>query len=80
MLAVEETGIPLYEYTPLQVKQSIVGYGRAEKFQVQEMTRMFLHLDKIPKPDDAADALALAICHGHSSGSIMLNASKGGRV
>ena len=73
VLAVQKAGIPLYEYTPLQVKQSMVGYGRAEKTQVQEMTKMFLHLDKIPKPDDAADALALAICHGHSSGSIILN-------
>ncbi len=77
VLAIEEKGIPIYEYTPLQVKQSIVGYGRAEKVQVQEMTRMFLRLDKIPKPDDAADALALAICHGHSSGSLMLNVAKG---
>ena len=74
VLAIEEMGIPIYEYTPLQVKQSIVGFGRAEKVQVQEMTKMFLHLNKIPKPDDAADALALAICHGHSSGSLMLNA------
>ena len=73
VLAVQKAGIPLYEYTPLQVKQSMVGYGRAEKAQVQEMTKMFLHLDKIPKPDDAADALALAICHGHSSGSLILN-------
>ena len=73
VLAVEKAGIPLFEYTPLQVKQSIVGYGRAEKQQVQEMTRMFLHLDKIPKPDDAADALALAICHGHASDSLMIN-------
>lgn len=72
VLAVENAGIPLFEYTPLQVKQSIVGYGRAEKQQVQEMTKMFLHLDKIPKPDDAADALALAICHGHAGDSIML--------
>ncbi len=72
-LAVQKKGIPIFEYTPLQVKQSIVGYGRAEKNQVQEMTKMFLHLDKIPKPDDAADALALAICHGHSSGSLILN-------
>lgn len=71
VLAVENAGIPLYEYTPLQVKQSIVGYGRAEKLQVQNMTRMFLKLDKIPKPDDAADALALAICHGHASGSVI---------
>lgn len=72
VLAVERSGIPIFEYTPLQVKQSIVGYGRAEKQQVQEMTKMFLHLDKIPKPDDAADALALAICHGHASDSLIL--------
>ena len=72
VLAVQNQGIPIFEYTPLQVKQSIVGYGRAEKTQVQEMTKMFLHLDKIPKPDDAADALALAICHGHSSGSLLI--------
>ncbi len=71
VLAIENAGIPIFEYTPLQVKQSIVGYGRAEKNQVQEMTKMFLHLDSIPKPDDAADALALAICHGHASGSLM---------
>ena len=71
VLAVEKAGIPIFEYTPLQVKQSIVGYGRAEKQQVQEMTKLFLHLDKIPKPDDAADALALAICHGHASDSII---------
>ena len=75
VLAVEKAGIPLFEYTPLQVKQSIVGYGRAEKQQVQEMTRMFLHLDKIPKPDDAADALALAICHGHASDSLIINSN-----
>ncbi|MGI6576947.1 MAG: crossover junction endodeoxyribonuclease RuvC [Eubacteriales bacterium] len=61
--------VPLYEYTPLQVKQAVVGYGRAEKKQVMEMTRLILNLDKVPKPDDAADALAIAICHGHSSGA-----------
>lgn len=72
LLAVRQKNIPIYEYTPLQVKQSIVGYGRAEKKQVQEMTKIFLHLDKIPKPDDAADALAMAICHAHSSGSLLL--------
>ena len=75
VLAVEKAGIPIFEYTPLQVKQSIVGYGRAEKQQVQEMTKMFLHLDKIPKPDDAADALALAICHGHASDSLIINSN-----
>ena len=60
---------PIYEYTPMQVKQAVTGYGRAEKRQVMEMTRMILGLDKVPRPDDAADALAMAICHGHSSGA-----------
>lgn len=59
--------IPVSEYTPLQVKQSVVGYGKAEKRQVMEMTRQLLNLANIPKPDDAADALAIAICHGHTS-------------
>lgn len=58
--------IPIYEYTPLQVKCSIVGYGRAEKKQVQEMTKTMLHLKAIPKPDDTADAVAIAITHGLS--------------
>ncbi len=66
LMTAEEKRIPIFEYTPLQVKQAMVGYGRAEKKQVMEMTRVFLKLDKVPKPDDAADALALAICHGHS--------------
>lgn len=57
----------LYEYTPLQVKQAVVGYGRADKHQVQEMMRLQLHLAEIPQPDDAADALAIAICHANSS-------------
>ena len=57
MLAAQKNSLPAFEYTPLQVKQSVVGYGRAEKKQVQEMTKMLLHLDKIPKPDDVADAL-----------------------
>lgn len=73
VLAVRKAGLPLFEYTPLQVKQSVVGYGRAEKQQVQEMTRILLGLGKIPKPDDAADALALAVCHAHSSGSAVFN-------
>lgn len=58
--------IPIYEYTPLQVKCSIVGYGRAEKKQVQEMTKTMLHLKAVPKPDDTADAVAIAITHGLS--------------
>ena len=71
MLAAQQNRVPACEYTPLQVKQSVVGYGRAEKKQVQEMTRIILGLEKIPKPDDTADALAMAICHGHCSGSLM---------
>ena len=58
--------VPVYEYTPLQVKQNITGYGRAEKKQIQMMVKMILHLNDIPRPDDAADALAIAICHAHS--------------
>lgn len=73
MLAAQKNGVKTYEYTPLQVKQSVVGYGRAEKKQVQEMTRRILALEKVPKPDDTADALAMAICHAHASGSIMTN-------
>ena len=69
MLAAEQRDIPIFEYTPLQVKQSVVGYGKAEKKQVMEMTRRILGLEKIPKPDDTADALAIAICHGHSAHS-----------
>ena len=64
-------GISVNEYTPLQVKQSVTGYGRAEKKQVMEMTRIMLGLKSVPKPDDTADALALAICHGHSAGSTL---------
>ncbi len=64
-------GVPVSEYTPLQVKQSVTGYGRAEKKQVMEMTRIMLGLKSVPKPDDTADALALAICHGHSAGSVL---------
>ncbi len=59
-------GLPVYEYTPMQVKLAVTGYGRAQKMQVQQMVKVLLNLDKIPKPDDAADALAVAICHAHS--------------
>ena len=72
LLAVQKSGIPVFEYTPLQVKQSVVGYGRAEKQQVMIMTKSLLGLEKIPKPDDAADALALAICHAHAAKSQLL--------
>lgn len=67
ILASVQRGLPIAEYTPLQVKQAVVGYGKAEKKQVQEMVRMFLKLSAVPKPDDVADALAVAICHAHSS-------------
>lgn len=66
ILAAKNMGLEIYEYTPLQVKQAVVGYGRAEKRQVQEMIKILLNLEKIPKPDDVADALAVATCHGSS--------------
>ena len=69
LLAGAKAGIPVFEYTPMQVKQAVVGYGRAEKKQVQQMTKMLLHLKEVPRPDDTADALALAVCHAHASGS-----------
>ncbi|MBQ9946432.1 MAG: crossover junction endodeoxyribonuclease RuvC [Clostridia bacterium] len=72
LLAATVNGAECFEYTPLQVKQSVVGYGRAEKKQVQEMTRQLLNLSAVPKPDDTADALAMAICHAHCSGSVYL--------
>lgn len=66
MLAAVQHGLSIAEYTPLQVKQAVVGYGKAEKKQVQQMVKMFLNLSAVPKPDDVADALAVAICHAHS--------------
>ncbi len=66
VLSAKNSGAGLYEYTPLQVKQALVGYGRATKSQVQEMVKMILNLKEIPKPDDVADALAIAITHGSS--------------
>ena len=68
VLACANAGLPINEYTPLQIKMALVGYGRAEKKQVQIMTKTLLGLNEIPKPDDAADALGAAICHGNSSG------------
>ncbi|WP_054949053.1 crossover junction endodeoxyribonuclease RuvC [Numidum massiliense] len=67
MLAAEEAGAAITEYTPLQVKQAVVGYGKAEKRQVQEMVKVLLSLSEIPRPDDVADALAIAICEAHSA-------------
>ncbi|EOD00676.1 crossover junction endodeoxyribonuclease RuvC [Caldisalinibacter kiritimatiensis] len=68
LLAAVNYGVDVFEYTPLQVKQGVVGYGRAEKKQVQEMVKILLNLKEIPKPDDVADGLAVAICHAHSGG------------
>jgi crossover junction endodeoxyribonuclease RuvC len=66
-VAARENQIPFFEYTPLQIKQALVGYGRADKNQVQQMVKIILNLKEIPKPDDAADALAVAVCHAQTS-------------
>lgn len=66
LLAAMNHGVEIFEYTPLQVKQAVAGYGRADKNQVQQMVKLLLKLDSVPKPDDTADAVAIAICHGHS--------------
>lgn len=73
LLACEKAGIEIYEYTPLQVKQAVVGYGRAEKKQVMDMVKRICQLPAAPKPDDAADAVALALCHARSSTSLLYN-------
>ena len=69
LLAAAQAGLPIYEYTPMQVKQAVTGYGKAVKKQVQEMTRVLLHLPAVPKPDDTADALAMAITFCHTNGN-----------
>lgn len=66
LMTAEKLGLPIYEYNPSQVKQAVVGYGKAEKRQVMDMTRRLLHLAAVPKPDDAADAVAIALCHARS--------------
>ena len=71
LLALERAGVPVYEYTPMQVKQAVAGYGGAEKRQVMLMTQRLLRMGEIPRPDDAADALAIAICHGRSATSLL---------
>ena len=73
LLSAVQRGVPISEYTPLQVKQSVVGYGRAEKKQVIALVKMILGMENGPKLDDTADALALAICHAHTGGSKMQN-------
>ena len=72
LLAAARAGVPVYEYTPMQVKQAVTGYGKAVKRQIQEMTRTLLKLPAIPKPDDTADALAMAVTHCHCSRSQLL--------
>ena len=76
LLAVQQAGLPIYQYKPMQVKQSVVGYGNATKHQVQDMTRRILHLQSVPKPDDAADAIAIALCHARSSTSLLARAAE----
>ena len=76
LLAIRQAGLEVHSYTPMQVKQSVVGYGNATKHQVQDMTRRLLRLDTMPKPDDAADAIGIALCHGRSATSLLAHAHK----
>jgi crossover junction endodeoxyribonuclease RuvC len=77
LLACRKRGVEVYEYTPLQVKQSVAGYGRADKRQVAEMVRRLLKLEEVPGPDDAADALAIALCHGRAATSLLFGQGGG---
>ena len=71
LLAIRQAGLEVYSYKPMQVKQAVVGYGNATKHQVMDMTKRLLHLESAPKPDDAADAVAIALCHARSSTSLL---------
>ena len=71
LLAIQQAGLPVHSYKPMQVKQSVVGYGSASKHLVQDMTKRLLKLSAMPKPDDAADAIAIALCHARSSTSLL---------
>lgn len=71
LLAIRQAGLEVFSYKPMQVKQAVVGYGSATKHQVQDMTRRLLHLETMPKPDDAADAIAIALCHARTSTSLL---------
>ena len=75
LLAIQQAGLPVHSYKPMQVKQSVVGYGSATKHQVQDMTKRLLKLSAMPKPDDAADAIAIALCHARSSTSLLARAN-----
>ena len=76
LLAIRQAGLEVFQYKPMQVKQAVVGYGNATKHQVQDMTKRLLGLSAMPKPDDAADAIALALCHARSSTSLLAQAQK----
>ncbi len=80
ILAGHHAGLPVFEYTPLQVKQAVTGFGRAEKRQIQQMVACLLALKQLPRPDDAADALALALCHAHTGLSGAAIVRRGGHV
>lgn len=71
LLAIRQAGLDVFSYKPMQVKQAVVGYGKASKHQVQDMTKRLLSLSTLPKPDDAADAIAIALCHARSSTSLL---------
>ena len=71
LLAIRQAGLEVYSYKPMQVKQAVVGYGNATKRQVMDMTKRLLRLQSAPKPDDAADAVAIALCHGRASTSLL---------
>ena len=75
LLAIRQAGLEVTSYKPMQVKQAVVGYGNATKHQVQDMTKRLLHLKEMPKPDDAADAIAIALCHARASTSLLANAN-----
>ncbi len=71
LLAAAQQHLPIYEYTPMQIKQAVVGYGNATKLQVMDMTKRLLHMEKVARPDDAADAIAVALCHARSATSLL---------
>ena len=76
LLAIRQAGLEVFQYKPMQVKQAVVGYGNATKHQVQDMTKRLLRLEKMPKPDDAADAIAIALCHARSATSLLARVQK----
>ena len=76
LLAIRQAGLEVFSYKPMQVKQAVVGYGNATKHQVMDMTKRLLHLENAPKPDDAADAVAIALCHARSSTSLLAQLQK----